>query len=47
MFDIGDVVWHRLPGYDTNLEEAWDGPFEIMAKKNTVNYQIMKLDGSG
>lgn len=33
-FEEGSLVWLRFPGFDTNLEETWDGPYEIVERKN-------------
>lgn len=35
-----------MPGFDSNLEEAWEGPYRIVERKNAVNYKVEKSDGS-
>ena len=46
-FDVGDIVWNRLPGMDHKLSEAWSGPWEVVGRLNAVNYKIKKLDERG
>ena len=42
-FDIGNLVWCRVPGMDHKLAEVWSGPWEVVARLNAVNYQLIRL----
>ncbi len=39
-FKRGDSVLNRTPGINGKLEEAWQGPYEVVERVNRVNYKI-------
>ena len=46
-FEVGDIVWNRLPGLDNKLAESWSGPWEVVGRLSAVNYGIKKLEERG
>ena len=44
-FQVGNLVWGRVPGMNAKLSEAWAGPFEVVARLNAVNYKVKSLTG--
>ena len=44
-FQVGNLVWGRVPGMNAKLSEAWAGPFEVVARLNAVNYKVNSLSG--
>ena len=46
-FEVGDIVWNRLPGLDNKLAESWSGPWEVLGRLSAVNYRIKKLEERG
>ena len=39
-FVEGDMVLIRTPGMSSKLDEAWDGPYEVLRAVNKVTYEI-------
>ena len=46
-FEVGDIVWNRLPGLDNKFAESWSGPWEVVGRLSAVNYRIKKLEERG
>ncbi len=46
-FELGNLVWCRIPGMDCKLAEAWSGPWEVVARLNAVNYRVKRLSEKG
>ena len=45
VLEVGDLVLIRKPGIIPKLEEAWLGPFPVIAKLNSVNYRVRTSKG--
>ena len=39
-FDIGSMVLMRVPGLTGKLDDSWEGPYEVVDKISSVNYQL-------
>lgn len=39
-FEAGDRVWQRIPGLSHKLQDSWEGPLEVVARLNKVNYRV-------
>ncbi len=47
-FEVGNLVWSRIPGTNCKLAEAWSGPWpwEVVTKLNAVNYRVKRVGES-
>ena len=42
---VGELILCRIPGKNSKLEDAWEGPFRVERVFSKVNYTVREIDG--
>ena len=45
--EVGDQVMCRIPGMIGKLKESWHGPYDVVARKSRVDYEVNLGKGKG